>query len=200
MQEDRKEKILLKALELYMVEGYANVSITDLQAALNMGRGTLYYYFKDKDELFQEVVDQYLIRPKHRALERVKDTATLSEMIDAMLYYTNLLKEFYDQVENKNINTSNVVTVMYTAYSRFPDLYRKARRLYERELNLWIQAIKNSMRAGEIRGNVHIETVAHMFLHIKDGWDPGRSGAPMNFDIFPEQYNYLFELIKKQPE
>ena len=200
MQEDRREKILLKALELYMVEGYANVSITDLQAALNMGRGTLYYYFKDKDELFQEVVDQYLIRPKHRALERVKDTATLPEMIDAMLYYTNLLKEFYDQVENKNINTSNVVTVMYTAYSRFPDLYRKARRLYERELNLWIQAIKNSMRAGEIRGNVHIETVAHMFLHIKDGGDPGRSGAPMNFDIFPEQYNYLFELIKKQPE
>lgn len=200
MQEDRREKILLKALELYMVEGYANVSITDLQAALNMGRGTLYYYFKDKDKLFQEVVDQYLIRPKHRALERVKDTATLPEMIDAMLYYTNLLKEFYDQVENKNINTSNVVTVMYTAYSRFPDLYRKARRLYERELNLWIQAIKNSMRAGEIRGNVHIETVAHMFLHIKDGWDPGRSGAPMNFDIFPEQYNYLFELIKKQPE
>jgi AcrR family transcriptional regulator len=200
MQEDRREKILLKALELYMVEGYANVSITDLQGALNMGRGTLYYYFKDKDELFQEVVDQYLIRPKHRALERVKDTTTLPEMIDAMLYYTNLLKEFYDQVENKNINTSNVVTVMYTAYSRFPDLYRKARRLYERELNLWIQAIKNSMRAGEIRGNVHIETVAHMFLHIKDGWDPGRSGAPMNFDIFPEQYNYLFELIKKQPE
>ena len=200
MQEDRRERILLKALELYMVEGYANVSITDLQAALNMGRGTLYYYFKDKDELFQEVVDQYLIRPKHRALERVKDTATLPEMIDAMLYYTNLLKEFYDQVENKNINTSNVVTVMYTAYSRFPDLYRKARRLYERELNLWIQAIKNSMRAGEIRGNVHIETVAHMFLHIKDGWDPGRSGAPMNFDIFPEQYNYLYELIKKQPE
>lgn len=200
MQEDRREKILLKALELYMVEGYANVSITDLQAALNMGRGTLYYYFKDKDELFQEVVDQYLIRPKHRALERVKDSATLPEMIDAMLYYTNQLKEFYDQVENKNINTSNVVTVMYTAYSRFPDLYRKARRLYERELNLWIQAIKNSMRAGEIRGNVHIETVAHMFLHIKDGWDPGRSGAPMNFDIFPEQYNYLYELIKKQPE
>ena len=197
MQEDRREKILLKALELYMVEGYANVSITDLQGALNMGRGTLYYYFKDKDELFQEVVDQYLIRPKHRALERVKDTATLPEMIDAMLYYTNQLKEFYDQVENKNINTSNVVTVMYTAYSRFPDLYRKARRLYERELNLWIQAIKNSMRAGEIRGNVHIETMAHMFLHIKDGWDPGRSGAPMNFDIFPEQYNYLYELIKK---
>lgn len=197
MVEDRKEKILLKAIELYMIEGYANVSITDLQAALNMGRGTLYYYFKDKDELFQEAVSMYLLQPKQRAFSRVKETATIQDMIDAMMYYMEQLKEVYEQVENKNINTSNVVTVMYTAYSRFPDLYKKARRLYERELNLWTQAIKNSMRAGEIRGNVPIDITAHMFLHIKDGWDPGRSGGPMNFDIFPEQYNYLFDLIKK---
>ena len=197
MVEDRRDKILLKGLELYMVEGYANVSITDLQAALDMGRGTLYYYFKDKDELFQEVVDMFLIKPKQRALERVRETGTIPDMIDAMLYYLNQLQEFYNQVENKNINTSNVVTVMYTAYSRFPELYKKARRLYEHELSLWIRAIKNSMHNGDIRGNVPIETTAHMFLHIKDGWDPGRSGVPMNFGIFPEQYNYLYDLIKK---
>ena len=198
MVEDRRDKILLKAVELYMIEGYANVSITDLQAVLDMGRGTLYYYFKDKDDLFQEVVDVFLIKPKQRALDRVKDTVTIPEMIEAMLYYLNQLQEFYNQVENKNINTSNVVTMMHTAYSRFPELFKKARRMYEHELNLWIQAIKNSMRAGEVRGNVPIETTAHMFLHIKDGWDPGRSGVPMNFDIFPVQYNYLYDLIRKE--
>ena len=198
MVEDRRDKILLKALELYMVEGYANVSITDLQSALDMGRGTLYYYFKDKEELFQEVVNMFLIKPKERALERVKENVTIPEMIEAMMYYLNQLQEFYNQVENKNINTSNVVTVMYTAYSRFPELYKKARRMYERELNLWVLAIKNSMRAGEVRGDVPIETTAHMFVHIKDGWDPGRSGAPMNFEIFPEQYNYLYQLIRKE--
>ncbi len=200
MVEDRREKILLKAIELYMIEGYANVSITDLQAALNMGRGTLYYYFKDKDELFQEAVSMYLIQPKQRALNRVKDTATIPEMIDAMLYYLNQLREVYEQVENKNINVSNVVTVMYTAYSRFPELFKRARRLYEHELNLWVQSIKNSMRAGDVRGNVPIETTALMFLHIKDGWDPGRNSVPINFDIFPQQYNYLYDLIKKNNE
>lgn len=200
MVEDRREKILLKAIELYMIEGYANVSITDLQEALNMGRGTLYYYFKDKDELFQEAVTTFLIQPKQRALDKVPNTVDIPCMIETMLTYLYSLKEIYEQVENKNINTSNVVTVMYTAYSRFPELYKKARRLYEHELNLWIQAIKNSMRAGEIRGNVPIETTAHMFLHIKDGWDPGRAGVPMNFEIFPEQYNYLYELIRKNKE
>ena len=198
MVEDRRDKILLKALELYMIEGYANVSITDLQSALDMGRGTLYYYFKDKEELFQEVVNMFLIKPKERALERVKENVTIPEMIEAMMYYLNQLQEFYNQVENKNINTSNVVTVMYTAYSRFPELYKKARRMYERELNLWVLAIKNSMRAGEVRGDVPIKTPAHMFVHSKDGWDPGRTGAPMNFEIFPEQYNYLYQLIRKE--
>ena len=94
MVEDRRDKILLKALELYMIEGYANVSITDLQAALDMGRGTLYYYFKDKDELFQEVVDMFLIKPKQRALERVREGGAIPDMIDAMLYYLNQLQEF----------------------------------------------------------------------------------------------------------
>lgn len=197
MVEDRRERILLKAIELYCVEGYANVSITDLQAALNMGRGTMYYYFKDKDELFQEAVTTFLLHPKQRALDKVKEGATIPEMIEAMMYYLNQLKEFHKQVENKNINVSNVVNVMFTAYSKFPELYKKASRLYEWELNLWIQAIKNSMRVGEVKGNVHIDTVAHMFVHIKDGWDPGRAGVPMNYEIFSEQYNYLYELIKK---
>lgn len=197
MEEDRRDKILLKAIELYMIDGYANVSITDLQAALNMGRGTLYYYFKDKDELFQEAVNTFLIQPKGRALDRVKENATIPDVIDAMLYYLNQLKEVHEQVDNKNINTSNVVNVMFTAYSKFPELYKKARRLYERELNLWVQAIKNSMRAGVVRGDVHIDTIAHMFVHIKDGWDPGRSSVPMNYELLIEQYNYLYDLIKR---
>ena len=197
MEEDRREKILLKAIELYMIEGYANVSITDLQAALNMGRGTMYYYFKDKDELFLEAVSTFLIQPKQRALDRVKEGATIPEMIEAMQYYLYQLRDVHEQVDNKNINTSNVVNVMFTAYSKFPELYKKARRLYEHELNLWIQAIKNSMRTGDVRGDVHIETIAHMFLHIKDGWDPGRTSGPMNYEILYDQYNYLYDLIKK---
>lgn len=197
MVEDRKERILLKALELYMIDGYSNMSITDLQNALNMGRGTMYYYFKDKDDLFREVVTTYLLDPKHQALSHVKQDAKIPDMIDAMLCYLNHLQEFLGMVENKNINTSNVVTVMYTAYSKYPDLYRRAKRLYEQEMGLWRDAIKNSMRAGEIRGDVHIETMARIFLHIKDGWDTGRIGTQMDFSIFPEQYNYLYDLIRK---
>ena len=45
---NRRDYIIRKAMELYAVYGYRNVTITDLQNALEMGRGSFYYYFADQ--------------------------------------------------------------------------------------------------------------------------------------------------------
>ena len=81
---DRKEFIIRKAMELYALKGYQNVSITDLQFALDMGRGTLYYYFRDQDELFQTCMEKYFLEPKQRALNSVPEDAGIERMIAAI--------------------------------------------------------------------------------------------------------------------
>ncbi len=192
---DRREFIITKAMELYALNGYNNVSITDLQIALDMGRGTLYYYFKSQDELFQVCMERYFLRPKQAALQQ-PDTVLLPDMIHAMLGYLYSLNEALQTFDNKNINTSNVVNLMFTAYNRFPSLSRKAKRLFTNEVELWKKALRNSVRAGQVRSNVNIDLTALMFTHIKDGYDSGQYGITMDFSIFPKQYNYLYELIK----
>ncbi len=192
---DRREFIITKAMELYALNGYNNVSITDLQIALDMGRGTLYYYFKSQDELFQVCMERYFLRPKQAALQQ-PDTVLLPDMIHAMLGYLDSLNEALQTFDNKNINTSNVVNLMFTAYNRFPSLSRKAKRLFTNEVELWKKALRNSVRAGQVRSNVNIDLTALMFTHIKDGYDSGQYGITMDFSIFPKQYNYLYELIK----
>lgn len=192
---DRREFIIAKAMELYALNGYNNVSITDLQIALDMGRGTLYYYFKSQDELFQVCMERYFLRPKQAALQQ-PDTILLPEMIAAMLGYLNSLNEALQTFDNKNINTSNVVNLMFTAYNRFPSLSRKAKRLFVNEVELWKKALRNSIRAGQVRSDVNVDITALMFTHIKDGYDSGQYGITMDFTIFPQQYNYLYELIQ----
>lgn len=182
-------------MELYALNGYNNVSITDLQIALDMARGTLYYYFRSQDELFQVCMERYFLRPKQAAL-KLPDTLLLPDMIHAMLGYLDSLNEALQTFENKNINTSNVVNLMFTAYNRFPGLSRKAKRLFTNEVELWKKALRNSMRAGQIRSDVNIDLTALMFTHIKDGYDSGQYGITMDFSIFPRQYNYLYDLIK----
>ena len=193
---DRRDFIIAKAMELYATNGYNNVSITDLQLALDMGRGTLYYYFKNQDELFEVCMDRYFIQPKMRLFQLPENEVTVEDMIRVMLGYIESLRDVLQTWDNKNINTSNVLNLMFSAYNRFPSLYRRATKLYATELELWKKALRNSIRMGQVRSDADVETLAMMFTHIKDAYDAGQHGVAMDFDIFPRQYNYLYELIK----
>ena len=195
MVKDRKEHIIYKALELYLLNGYENVSITDLQSALNMGRGTMYYYFKNKDEIYIEIVNRFFLRPKQEML-RLKDDIRVPEMIEALLRYFRFLEENLMELEQRNINTSNVIMLLYTAYHRFPDLYRRAHRLYATEQSMWQRALRNSMVADEVRRDLPLEETAALFTQVKDGYDAGRSGMQMDFDMVRKQYELLYSLIQ----
>jgi len=193
--EEKKEQIALKALELFLLNGYNNVSISDLQNALDIGRGAMYYYFKDKEDLFFYVMTQFFITPKRRCMQQ-PDTILVSEMIDVMLRYLRSLEAVAENFDNKNVNTSGVVTLYYTAYLQFPHLYKLAYRIYEKELEIWKRALRNSIYAGEVRSDIDVETIASLFTHIKDGYDSGRAGVEMDFSMFPRNYFCLFDLIK----
>ena len=193
---DRKEFIIRKAMELYALKGYQNVSITDLQFALDIGRGTLYYYFKDQDELFQTCMEQYFLEPKQRALHSVPEDAGIDKMIEAMMSYLSSLEEALQTFDTKTINTSNVNDLMFTAYSKFPSLHRKAQRLALKELELWRKAIYTDQRAGLIRRDIDREQIAIMFAHIKDSYDSGLGQTQMDFTILQKTYSEFHKLLK----
>ena len=195
MVKGRKEQIIYKALELYLINGYENVSITDLQSALDMGRGTMYYHFKNKDEIYVEIVNRFFLRPKQEML-RLKEDIRVPDMIEALLRYFKFLEESLMELEQRNINTSNVIMLLYSAYHRFPELYRRAHRLYATEQSMWLRAIRNSMIDGDVRRDLPLEETAALFTQIKDGYDAGRSGVQMDFNMVRKQYQLLYSLIR----
>ena len=195
MVKDRKELIIYKALELYLINGYENVSITDLQSALDMGRGTMYYHFKNKDEIYVEIVNRFFLRPKQEML-RLKEDIRVPDTIEALLRYFKFLEESLMELEQRNINTSNVIMLLYSAYHRFPELYRRAHRLYATEQSMWLRAIRNSMIDGDVRRDLPLEETAALFTQIKDGYDAGRSGVQMDFNMVRKQYQLLYSLIR----
>ena len=193
---NRKEYIIRKSMELYALKGFHNVSITDLQFALDMGRGTLYYYFKDQDELFLTCMEKYFLEPKQRALSSVPENAGIEQMIATMNAYLTDLEEALMAFDNKQINTSNVNDLMFTAYNRFPSLHCKAQRLALKELELWRKAIYTDQRAGLIRRDIDREQIALMFTHIKNSYDNGLSQTQMDFSLLRKTYSEFHKLLK----
>ena len=193
---DRRQYIIHKAMELYALEGYQNVSITDLQNALDMGRGTLYYYFKDQDELFRTCMETFFLEPKQRALNSVGEDVTFEQMIKTMMTYLHGLEETLLTFDDRRVNTSNVNNLMFTAYIKFPALHRKAQRLALKELELWRKVLYNDQRAGIIRRDIDREQVALMFTHVKNTYDNGMAQTQMDFSLLEKTYSELYHLLK----
>jgi AcrR family transcriptional regulator len=62
--QERRHEIVSAARELFMKKGYEKTTMQDVMATLKIAKGTIYHYFKSKEELLEAVVngmvDEYL--------------------------------------------------------------------------------------------------------------------------------------------
>lgn len=69
---EAKERILVKANELFNRYGIRSVSMDDIAAQLGMSKKTLYQYYTDKDELVHAVFDVALNTNRNNCLDCTK--------------------------------------------------------------------------------------------------------------------------------
>lgn len=55
-KEQRRQKIIDAAIELFAKRGYANTKIGDIAKAADMSVGLMFHYFESKEKLFEELV------------------------------------------------------------------------------------------------------------------------------------------------
>lgn len=56
----RSEEIVKKAIRVFAKKGYENTSMDDIADRAKVAKGTLYYYFPSKEDLYQQVMVQTL--------------------------------------------------------------------------------------------------------------------------------------------
>lgn len=95
---ETKKLILDTALKMFSLHGYTNTSVRDIAKEACVSVGTIYIYFKNKDDLYLEI-----IRDKRRELYyKVKDSLknsknskdALSRFIEIYVYHIIKNKEF----------------------------------------------------------------------------------------------------------
>ncbi len=55
-KEEKRQKILMTALALFVERGYYDTKITDIASAVPMSTGLMFHYFESKEELWLELV------------------------------------------------------------------------------------------------------------------------------------------------
>lgn len=146
-----KERIIEEAFKLFLNHNYEKVSISDLEQAVGKTRGAIFYFFKNKEELFNEVIDTYIIKTQNPS-EKFNFDANIS------------LEQFiYQYINGINTTMSKMLSLsVVNIYKGYFSLYMQASRIYPNftelmtqnsveEINLWEKVINRAIQTKEIK-------------------------------------------------
>jgi AcrR family transcriptional regulator len=70
---DKRRQILDGALQVFTSRGFDAASMSDIAAAANVSKGTLYVYFEDKEHLFVDLIQREREAQKRAAIEALNE-------------------------------------------------------------------------------------------------------------------------------
>ncbi|MFI5194206.1 MAG: TetR/AcrR family transcriptional regulator [Chitinophagales bacterium] len=96
---ENKERILIKATDLFMRYGIRSITMDDIAAQLGISKKTIYQFFTDKDEMVEAVVDDE-IKENEEACRQFKADAenAVQEVFLAMENMQKMLKTMNPQL------------------------------------------------------------------------------------------------------
>lgn len=143
-KEDRRQALLKAALDEFYEKGLTAARADDIAERAGLSKGTLYVYFKSKEDLFKALIEN-LTTPKLVILENIVSQTTsietsltrFSQLIPAIVRHSDMPK---------------LMKILIGESQQFPEIVRLYRtNVLERVLGLLARMIESAQKRGEIR-------------------------------------------------
>ena len=154
-----KEKIVQAAITTFSKYGYDKTRMDDIAKNAKLGKGTLYLYFKSKEELFYAISEN--------SIKELKEQ--LSKLFSKKEDLVHDAEKFYDQYRNLIHDSEKVSFEIIAESSRNPKL-RKA--LYEQRMKVYdivIDYLRRQIEKGFFRKDMDVNAIASGLVALYDG-------------------------------
>ncbi len=158
MKDDKRERIKAAAAECLGRFGYEKTTMEDIAGLVGLNKTSLYYYYKNKEAIFTEVVVEEARQFISTLQGKIRTVSGCRNRIQA--YLTERLR-YYQQVvnlHNLSVDTLNRVQPTFRA------LYES---ILEREIAFMAQILEQGIQAGEIR-NCKSGQLARAIMTVAD--------------------------------
>ncbi len=137
-----RENIVSAATEVFSRYGFKKTSMEDIARALRMGKSSIYYYFKGKEEIFQAVVD------REANLLRVK----VKEILESGLPVTEKLRSYVKMRMDLIKQLSNYMEILKNDDLMNLELTEKFRKKYDdEEITIVKQMLEEGINRNELK-------------------------------------------------
>lgn len=162
--------ILREAYKLFLSNNMEKVTISELEKATGRLRGTIFYHFRDKQNLFESVIEEIFIP----LIEVPPNAMNMAESLPFNLFvkqFESIEERAFSQTR-KMFSISDIENCYYNFLSQackyYPQIRNKYSDIVNRELSVWKIAIGKAQN-NNIVPNRDLTEMAYIFMLLKTG-------------------------------
>jgi AcrR family transcriptional regulator len=117
-----RNKIIITAGQIFSRYGFKKTTMEEIARALKMGKSSIYYYFRSKEEIFEAVVRNEANMLRNELTRSIK---SVDSPIDKMRNYVFVrmkafekLSNYYNAIFDKNLDHFDFIEKIRTRYDR----------------------------------------------------------------------------------
>lgn len=142
--DNTKEQIIKVARQVFAKFGFQKTTVNEIARAVHKAKGSVYYYFKNKEELFQSVVEKEFQTLRTELIKAINAGENAKEKL------TNYIK-----VRMKTLNEfSNMYDALKNDYLSYMSFIEQIREKYDNEE---IVLVKSILTNGVLNNEFDIE-------------------------------------------
>jgi len=161
-----KEKIILKATELFLSIGFKIVTMDDLAQSMSISKKTIYKFFKNKNHLISSCVES-LQKRIVISFKQIRKDAT-----------NPIIELFQIKKEAMKILGNTETAPQFQLQKFYPEIYQELKsREFDLVSDVFQESLKKGIKSGYFREEININFITRIYLN-------GMRGA-RDINLFP---------------
>ena len=170
-KEARKQDILEIAARLFSNRDFHEVTVDEIAEEVGLSKGTLYLYFKNKDELIHEVLTLFFREMGEWSKRRFESCKTLKALLKAFFQSLKSFKEVADVLlgERRQKTPYSFLELFLSASRKDPTIRKRIEDGFLLTRKFLKDQLIEAQRRGEIRKDIDCETFAFQIHALIEG-------------------------------
>ena len=187
---DKASQIIDAAQKRFGLYGLEKTSMREIAADLNLTKGSLYYYFPDKEHLYMAVIEK----------EQKQFIRYLEETVSTISAPEEILKKYVEARICYFRSLLNLSRLRVDAYNGLTPVFKDIRtRFNEQEVGLISKILSKGLAQGQLYID-NIEATSRLYLDILRGLRQSVMSRKEMMHIDEEEYDSLVQKAKSFTE
>jgi AcrR family transcriptional regulator len=192
----KKKDILQAALDVFVEKGFSNVVINDIAKAAGIGKGTVYEYFRSREDLFGELLNfLFQNHQQYTPKEWDRDTPPEEKLRELLSYY---IQSYIQNASKRNKVLFTLVDYLTHNTSRKGTSLYKGKKFFTGYRNDIRRVVEEGIRSGAFK-KMDVDLMVTLITMVLDGMMFQMFLFPKGFpvkDIGPIITNMVLTYVK----